>query len=38
LGNIGSGNIREFSKNIEFRIPDVEIKRKDNSQVRDEII
>ena len=45
LENIMFENIREFSryiignsKHLEFSIPDIEIKRNDNSQVRDKIM
>jgi CRISPR-associated protein Cas1 len=45
LENIMFENIRELSryimgnvKQLEFRIPDIEIKRNDNSQVRDKIM
>jgi CRISPR-associated protein Cas1 len=45
LENIMFENIREFSryimgnsKHLEFAIPDIEIKRNDNSQIRDKIM
>jgi len=45
LENIMFENIRELSiyimgnsKHLEFRIPDIEIKRNDNTQVRDKIM